>query len=137
MPTADYRTSGYVAHPVEGFDITKTPIRMKALVCGVGAGDAFRAYPYSLFENSERITDTLGGKTIHLVAEKDKGFLSVTDEDGAPMLYQRMYWIIWKGNHPASDVYGVAAPDEKESDSAAQPTDDGPKSPPQPGSDGK
>ena len=105
LPSPDYRRLRAPAHPVEGYDVQKEAIPMRAVVIGVEAEGRRRAYPYGLAVETGHISDKLGETAVVLDYEKETGILSAADAEGNPLLYRTMYWITWKGNFPDSDFY--------------------------------
>lgn len=107
IPSQEYRTTNQLVYPVEGFDITTTPLPAKEVVFGIQAGDQYRAYPEKAPAEKREVKDTLGGKEITITYDAAGGFAGAKDAQGNPVLCERMYWIVWKGFHRTSDVYGV------------------------------
>lgn len=122
VPSPEYRATNQLVYPVEGFNITTTPLPTKEVVFGIQVGDQYRAYPEKTLAEKREVKDTLGGKEITMTYDAAGGFAGAKDAQGNPVLSERMYWIVWKGFHPTSDVYGVI-----EKPPAAAPVPEAPK----------
>jgi len=118
-PTADYRTNNQLVYPVEGFVVADTPLSPKEMIYGIAVDGQYRAYPEATLGEKHQVKDALGGKEITLTFDAAGGFPTAKDAQGNPVLCQRMYWLVWRGYHPTSDVYGVIAKPAAETAPAA------------------
>jgi hypothetical protein len=114
LPVPDYRTSDALVYPVEGFDIKGTPLPPKTIVFGIEVGTHARAYPQNVVAQKGEIRETLDGRELRVSYNAEGGFALAADAENNPILCQKMYWIVWKGLHPKSDIFGgVEKPAEK------------------------
>ncbi len=77
----------------------------KELVAGLELGDAVKAYPVETLRKNGTLTDKLEGNDITLEYDRDTDLLLVTDSGGNEIPHVVVYWFVWKGIHPGSDLY--------------------------------
>jgi hypothetical protein len=80
-----------------------------------------RAYPFKAVMDAGEITDTLGGKMLRVTYDKVLNSVAVKSADGSPVLSMRMYWVVWKGCHRRTTVYGIASEPETPESPASEP----------------
>ncbi len=96
-----------VLYPVEGLDVTDTPMALKALVFGVSMPDGHaKAYEAGMLtEATGPIHDEIGGRGVVLEYDSKANILSATTEAGEPLIVEGMYWFAWFGAHPDTEVW--------------------------------
>ena len=118
---SDYLNNPTVPYPVYGFDVSSTPMPLKARVFGVTAHDdkAKKAYEANLSRETDAsgFEDTLGGQTVRLRYDPEANLLLATDAEGNVLLTEAMIWVCWSGLHPETEVW-----QEEELRAALKPT---------------
>ena len=85
----------------------------KELVVGVEINNITKAYKLDELRSSSPVHDKIGTSEITLEFEKETDSLSVRDKDGKTIDHIVLYWFVWKGIHPESQVYQVKhSPDD-------------------------
>lgn len=103
-PYADYYASQ------KGFFSFFTPgpgEEEKALVVGVILEGQAKAYPLKDLRQRKVITDSLGGQHLTLSYKPETDQISIQKEPGDELVPLILYWFVWKGMYPNSDIYSV------------------------------
>jgi len=77
----------------------------KELVAGLIVGASARAYPLRILRNKGNVDDVLGGEKISLTFHDDTDRISAVTSDGGKVEPIVVYWFVWKGIHPDTDLY--------------------------------
>ena len=77
----------------------------KEIVAGIEVGDAAKAYPVSSLRQRKKMTDTIGGKNITITYDDSTDRISVKTASGKEIEPIVVYWFVWKGIHPGTDLY--------------------------------
>lgn len=77
----------------------------KEIVAGIEIGDSAKAYPVSAIRKGKKMTDTVGGNSITLTYDESTDQISVRAASGEEIEPIIVYWFVWKGIHPETDLY--------------------------------
>jgi len=77
----------------------------KQLVAGIAIDGSMKAYPLDHLREKGRLTDRLGDTSITLVFDPKTDVLSVRDAKGNEVPHVVLYWFVWKGINPGSDLF--------------------------------
>ena len=77
----------------------------KEIVAGVEVGNVAKAYPVSSLRQRKKMTDTIGGKNITITYDDSTDRISVKTASGKEIEPIVVYWFVWKGIHPDTDLY--------------------------------
>jgi len=77
----------------------------KEIVAGVEIGDSIKAYPVNTIRRKKTLTDEVGGKSITLAYDDSTDRISVKTASGEEIEPIIVYWFVWKGIHPETDLY--------------------------------
>jgi hypothetical protein len=77
----------------------------KEIVAGIEVGDSAKAFPVSVIRQQEKMTDTIGGKRITLTYDDSTDRITVKTASGEEIEPIVVYWFVWKGIHPETDLY--------------------------------
>ena len=77
----------------------------KRLVVGITRGGLARAYPLDLLREVRRVIDRLDDRQIELNFDRQTGLLEVRDGTGQVIPHIVVYWFVWKGIYPATDLF--------------------------------
>jgi hypothetical protein len=82
----------------------------KELVVGVTIDDAVKAYRLRDIRSAGQVMDKLAGRQITLRFDNKIDKLTVEDGQGSTLDHIILYWFVWKGIYPASEVYRKQEP---------------------------
>jgi len=77
----------------------------KEIVAGVEVGNVAKAYPVSSLRQRKKMTDTIGGKNITIAYDNTTDRISIKTASGEEIEPIVVYWFVWKGIHPDTDLY--------------------------------
>lgn len=77
----------------------------KEIVAGVEVGDSFKAYPVKNLRERMKVTDRVGEQGITLTYDNSTDRISVKTASGEEIEPIVVYWFVWKGIHPGTDLY--------------------------------
>ncbi len=77
----------------------------KEIVAGVEVGDIARAYPVKTLRERKRVTDKVGEQDITITYDDSTDRISVKTASGEEFEPIVVYWFVWKGIHPGTDLY--------------------------------
>lgn len=77
----------------------------KEIVAGVEVGDSFKAYPVKNLRERMKVTDRVGEQSITLTYDNSTDRISVKTASGEEIEPIVVYWFVWKGIHPGTDLY--------------------------------
>ena len=77
----------------------------KEIVAGVEVGNVAKAYPVSSLRQRKKMTDTIGGKNITIAYDDTTDRISIKTASGEEIEPIVVYWFVWKGIHPGTDLY--------------------------------
>ncbi len=77
----------------------------KEIVAGVEVDDSAKAYPVSVIRQRKNMTDTIGGRKVTLTYDETTDHISVKTSLGQEIEPIVVYWFVWKGIHPETDLY--------------------------------
>ena len=77
----------------------------KEIVAGVEVGNVAKAYPVSSLRQRKKMTDTIGGKNITIAYDDTTDRISIKTASGEEIEPIVVYWFVWKGIHPDTDLY--------------------------------
>jgi len=98
-------------YPAYGFDVEKTPMRLKARVFGVTGpdGKTFKAYEEGLLREAQgEFKDEISGQAVSLSYDGKAGLLTAKTAGGEPLLTETMIWMAWAAVHPKTEVWQEA-----------------------------
>lgn len=78
----------------------------KALVAGIVLDGEARAYPLALLRREKRLRDTLAGTDLELTLDPKTDRLTVRTAGGDEVVPLILYWFVWEGIYPRTDLYG-------------------------------
>ena len=106
----------YARDPYEGYEhreglyfpVAHRDRRMpsKTWVLGVELGGKAKAYPLKLCP-APRFSDTVGGRPIRIVCDKNARTAYVLDDKGKELETTLAYWFAWAAFHPATQIYTI------------------------------
>jgi len=101
-PYADYYQSrkGYFSFLKPGPDEEE-----KALVAGIALNGRVRAYPLALLREKKVLRDNLGGTALTLAYDPKSDQPSVRTADNKEIVPLILYWFVWKGMYPESELF--------------------------------
>lgn len=79
----------------------------KALVAGVILDGQAKAYPLKVLRQRKIITDSLGGQQLTLSYNPETDQISIQKDIGDKLVPLVLYWFVWKGMYPDSEIYRV------------------------------
>ena len=77
----------------------------KELVVGIEIDGLSRAYKLKELRAAEIFKDRLGERKVTLNYDDETDRLTVADQSGQTIPHMILYWFVWKGIYPESDVY--------------------------------
>lgn len=77
----------------------------KQLVVGIAIDKSVKAYPLDFLRKKGALTDQLGSENIMLRFDPKTDELSVKGSKGNDIPYIVLYWFVWKGIHPESEIF--------------------------------
>ncbi len=77
----------------------------KELVVGIEIGGTSKAYKLKELRAEKQISDTIGTTEIILKFEAKTDSLTVKDQKGNSIDHMILYWFVWKGIYPGSNIY--------------------------------
>lgn len=101
-PYGTYEENDELLFGVEGLDKS---LQIKTVVYGVELGEASKAYPEDVFNQTPKITDTVGGISVTLERQANGEIIvinTVTSEEIIPI---RLFWFAWATFHPDTQLY--------------------------------
>lgn len=107
VPPNYYGPNPAVLHPVAGIDVLTPHMPLKARVFGIALADGrAKAYAMVLLEElKEPAQDSIGDTNILLTYNADANILTATTADGAALPVETMFWMVWHGAHPETDIW--------------------------------
>jgi hypothetical protein len=75
------------------------------LVVGIEIEGMSRAYKLKELREAEIFKDRLGERKVTLDYDDETDRLTVTDQSGQTIPHMLLYWFVWKGIYPESDIY--------------------------------
>lgn len=109
VPIADYMTNRMRVVTIVGYDATDDRLHPKDLVYGVAVNGAAKAYPVPVLAGADAklpLQDTIGGKAVSLLYDKEGRFAIARDADGNDLRCRRMFYMFWQALYPQTEVYG-------------------------------
>jgi hypothetical protein len=79
------------------------------IVIGLVVNGAARAYPLNVLQGTTNLIDQLGNEAIQLVYSPAGDQVTITNQDGKKLYYNRLWWSAWSEFHPRSTIYQPAA----------------------------
>ncbi|KAF0191048.1 MAG: hypothetical protein FD165_2123 [Gammaproteobacteria bacterium] len=102
-PYLGYAGSNRLFFPVTGTDPRYQP---KDWVIGIGINGRYKAYPFrELAKTGGVITDTVGGKTVHVQYSARHQSATIADESGNALTGITAFWFAWYTFHPDTAVF--------------------------------
>lgn len=77
----------------------------KALVAGIEIDGIAKAYPVELLRQQKKVSDMVSGKHIKLTYRPETDRISVAVEGEAELTPLVLYWFVWKGMYPDSELF--------------------------------
>ena len=77
----------------------------KEIVAGVEVGNVAKAYPVSSLRQHKKMTDTIGGINITIAYDDTTDRILIKTASGEEIEPIVVYWFVWKGIHPETDLY--------------------------------
>ena len=100
-PYGTYEENDEIYFGVEGLD---TSLQIKTEVYGIGLGDASKAYPASISDDIETISDSVNGEQLILTRNNDSS-ITVIFSSGEDIIPIRLFWFAWAAFHPDTEMY--------------------------------
>jgi hypothetical protein len=77
----------------------------KRLVAGITFRGSTKAYPIDILRKKSTLTDHVGDMEITIKFDKTTDSLTIQDTKGRNIPYIAVYWFVWKGIHPDSQLF--------------------------------
>lgn len=77
----------------------------KALVAGITLNGKARAYPLELLRQKKVLTDTLADTALTVTYAPESDQVRIRAAEGEEIMPLILYWFVWKGMYPESDIY--------------------------------
>lgn len=101
-PYGTYEENDELLFGVEGLDKS---LQIKTVVYGVELDGASKAYPEEIFDETPKITDTIGDNSVTLERQAN-GEIAVTNTaTGEEIIPIRLFWFAWAAFHPDTQLY--------------------------------
>ena len=79
----------------------------KALVAGVVLDGQAKAYPVKILRQQKIITDSLAGHQLTILYKPETDQISIQKGAEGELVPLVLYWFVWKGMNPNSQIYSV------------------------------
>lgn len=77
----------------------------KELVAGISIDGQTRAYPVEYIRHRKIVHDRLGKRDIEISYDPADDLITARDGRGKEIPHITVYWFVWKGIHPGSDLF--------------------------------
>jgi hypothetical protein len=97
--------AGYAKREKPSFPVPKHRAELgdKEWIVGIIVNGQPKAYPAARLP--QKLTDKVGGQTIHVTHERANNEVQVTDANSKPLPSVWVFWFAWQAFYPKTEIY--------------------------------